>query len=132
MPFVLDASVAASWAFDDEDHPSAALALDRLRNDEAVVPGLWWLEVRNVLIVSERRGRIERVATDRFLRELSRLPIVLDHEPVEAALMDAARTHRLSAYDAAYLELADRLSAPLASLDGKLVLAAQAQGVATI
>jgi hypothetical protein len=54
MPFVLDASIAACWAFDDEDHPVAALALERIRTDEARVPSLWWFEVRNTLILSER------------------------------------------------------------------------------
>ena len=58
MPFVLDASFAACWAFDDEDHPVAALALERVRTDEARVPSLWWFEVRNALMVSERRGRL--------------------------------------------------------------------------
>jgi hypothetical protein len=58
MPFVLDASIAACWAFDDEDHPVAALALERVRTDEARVPSLWWFEVRNTLIVNERRGRL--------------------------------------------------------------------------
>ena len=58
MPFVLDASIAACWAFDDEDHPVPALALERVRTDEARVPSLWWFEVRNTLIVSERRGRL--------------------------------------------------------------------------
>lgn len=126
MPFVLDASVAACWAFDDEDHPLAGRALDRLQWDEAVAPSLWWFELRNVLVVSERRGRIDKAGSRRFLRELSRLPINLDHEPDEAALMDAARAHRLSVYDAAYLELADRLSVPLATLDVSLARAAEA------
>jgi predicted nucleic acid-binding protein len=132
MPFVLDASVAACWAFDDEDHPSARKALDRLQWDEAVVPTLWWLEMRNVLVVSERRGRIDTIKTHGFLRELSRLPITPDHEPAEAVMMDAARTHRLSVYDAAYLELADRLAAPLATLDDRLARAAQAMRVTII
>jgi hypothetical protein len=55
MPFVLDASIAACWAFDDEDHPVAALALERIRTDAARVPSLWWFELRNTLIVNERR-----------------------------------------------------------------------------
>jgi predicted nucleic acid-binding protein len=49
MPFVLDTSVAAYWAFEDENHPAAALALERIRTDEAVVPSIWWFEVRNTL-----------------------------------------------------------------------------------
>jgi predicted nucleic acid-binding protein len=116
----------------DEDHPLASRALDRLQRDEAVAPSLWWFEVRNVLIVSERRGRIDKSESRRFLRELSRLPIKLDHEPDEAALMDAARARRLSVYAAAYLELADRLSAPLATLDGSLARAAEAAQVSSI
>ncbi len=58
MPFVLDASIAACWAFDDEDHPTAVLALERIRGDASRVPSLWWFEVRNTLIVQERRGRL--------------------------------------------------------------------------
>ncbi len=57
MPFVVDASVAACWAFRDEDHPVADAALERLRTDEAAAPALWWFEVRNILVVSERRKR---------------------------------------------------------------------------
>jgi hypothetical protein len=60
MPFVLDASVAACWAFEDEDHPTATLALGPIRSDQARVPSLWWFEVRNTLIINERRGRAGR------------------------------------------------------------------------
>jgi hypothetical protein len=56
MPFVLDASVAVCWAFDDEDLPTAELVPERVRTDEARLPSLWWSEVRNTLIVSERRS----------------------------------------------------------------------------
>ncbi len=70
MPFVLDASVAACWAFDDEDHPLAGRALDRLRDDSALAPTLWWFEVRNILIVNERRGRLKETDTASFLRAL--------------------------------------------------------------
>ena len=94
MPFVLDASIAACWAFEDEDHPRAALALERIRTDEARVPGLWWFEVRNVLLVNERRGRISEVGTAGFLRDLSRLGVTLDRSPDEAALLSLARRYR--------------------------------------
>ena len=66
MPFVLDASIAACWAFADEDHPVAALALERMRMDVALVPSLWWFELRNTLIVSERRGRLTETDTALF------------------------------------------------------------------
>ena len=71
MPFVLDASVSACWAFDDEDHPTAALALERLRTDEAHTPALWWYEMRNIVVVNERRGRLIREDRDIFLSSLA-------------------------------------------------------------
>ena len=81
MPFVLDAPIAACWAFDDEDHPVAASALERIRTDEALVPSLWWFEVRNTLIVSERRGRLTESDTAAFLRGLARLRVTIDQSP---------------------------------------------------
>ena len=132
MPFVLDASIAACWAFDDEDHPVAALALERIRTDEAIAPSLWWFEVRNTLIVNERRGRLNQADTTVFLRALSRFGVTIDREPQEAAILTFARQHRLTIYDASYLELAQREAIPLASLDGDLRKAATALNVALI
>jgi predicted nucleic acid-binding protein len=127
MPFVLDASVAGCWAFDDEDHPVAALALERLRRDEALVPSVWWFEVRNVLIVNERRGRITERDTAAFLRGLSRLGVAVDRSPDEAVVLSLARRHRLSVHDASYLELSLREALPLATLDAELARAARAE-----
>ena len=132
MPFVLDASVAACWAFDDEDHPVAALALERIRNDEARVPCLWWFEVRNMLIVNERRKRISEADVGLFLRKLSLLAAAVDHAPDESEVLSLARRHRLTVYDAAYLELARRESLPLATLDMELGKAARAERVELI
>lgn len=132
MRFVLDASIAASWAFEDEDHPTAALALERLRTDEALVPSLWWFEVRNTLIVSERRGRLAEADTAAFLRGLSRLGVIVDRAPDEAAVLTLARRHRLTVYDASYLELAQRETLPIATLDKDLRAAAQAAGTALL
>lgn len=132
MPFVLDASIAACWVFDDEDHPIAAAALERIRHDEAVAPSLWWFEVRNTLIVGERRGRLTEAATTAFLRELSRFGVLLDHAPEELAILALARQHRLTIYDASYLELAQREGLPLATLDAALRKAAVALGVGLV
>ena len=132
MALVLDASVTACWAFNDEDHPDARLALDRMRAEEAVVPGLWWFEVRNILIVNERRRRITEPDTASFLRNLSLLRIRVDLSPDENAVLHLARAHRLSVYDAAYLELAQRLGLPLATLDAALRLAAAPAGVTLV
>ena len=132
MPFVLDASVAACWAFDDEDHPVAALALERIRADEAIAPSLWWFEVRNTLIVNERRGRLSEADTAVFLRELSRFGVMLARTPQETAILTFARQHRLTVYDAGYIELAQREAIPLATLDNHLRKAAAALGIALI
>ncbi|HWE05929.1 MAG TPA: type II toxin-antitoxin system VapC family toxin [Rhizomicrobium sp.] len=132
MPFVADASVAACWAFDDEAHPTAAFALERIRSDEARVPCLWWFEVRNVLIVNERRRRISAADVSGFLRTLSRLAITVDHAPDETEILALARRRRLSVYDAAYLELAKRESLVLATLDRELARAAGAEGVSLL
>lgn len=128
MPFVLDASIAVCWAFDDEAHPAASLALERLRTDDACVPALWWFELRNSLIVNERRGRITEADTAIFLRGLSRLGIMLDRTPEESAVLALARKYRLTVYDASYLELAQRENLPLATLDRTLRDAARAAG----
>ncbi len=129
MPFVLDASIAGCWAFGDESHAAAELALERIRTEEARVPSLWWFEVRNILIVNERRGRISEADTSLFLRELSRLWITIDGSFAEAPVMALARKHGLSVYDASYLELAQRASFPLASLDKSLIRAAHAENI---
>ena len=132
MAFVLDASVAACWAFDDEDHPVAESALERLRTEPALVPSLWWFELRNVLVVSERRGRLTEPVSAAFLRAVARLDIAIDRTPDSTAVLALARAHRLSVYDAAYLELAQRTAAPLATLDAALARAARDEGVALI
>jgi len=129
MAFVLDASITACWAFQDEDHPDAGLAFHRMRAEEAVVPCLWWFEVRNILVVNERRRRIAESDTAAFLLNLSRLRVRLDRLPESDTVLRLARTHRLSVYDAAYLELARREGLPLATLDADLRRAATGEGV---
>ena len=127
MPFVLDASIAACWAFDDEDHPVAALALERIRTDQALVPTLWWFEVRNTLIVNERRSRLTEADVATFLRGLNRLGVSVDRSPDEGEVLSLARRHRLTVYDVSYLELAHREGIPLATLDADLARAARAE-----
>jgi predicted nucleic acid-binding protein len=129
MPFVLDASVVACWAFVDENHPIADLALERIRTDEAYVPALWWFEVRNILIVNERRKRLKESDTATFLRKLAALRVTTDRSPDEADVLTLARRHRLSVYDASYLELARRDDVSLATLDKELAAAASSAGV---
>jgi len=129
MPFVLDASIAACWALDDEDDRVADLTFERIRTDEARVPALWWFEVRNILVVNERRNRLTETATAAFLRELAQMRVLVDRSPDETDVLTLARRHRLSVYDASYLELARRGDIALATLDKELAAAASSIGV---
>ena len=132
MTFVVDASIATCWLMPDENDPRAAAAYDRISENDAVAPAIWWFEVRNVIAMNERRGRINVEEADDACAFATRLPVLIDREPNEAAMMTLARRHRLTVYDAAYLELALRRSAPLATLDAALTRAANAEGVTLI
>jgi len=128
MPFVIDASVVVAWAL-GEDDDRAREARERLRRDGALVPSLWWFEVRNALVQNERRGRLTEPGTARFLHELSLLAVSPDRAPDEITLLTLTRRHGLTVYDAAYLEVAVRQGLPLATLDAALARAAQAEQV---
>lgn len=128
-PFVLDASITACWAFRDETDVRADVAHGRLYDADALVPAIWWFEVRNTLVMAERKGRIREQESDAFRAELARLPIRIERDSSEGDLIRLARMHRLSVYDAAYLELAVRTGLELATLDKALTRAARACGV---
>jgi predicted nucleic acid-binding protein len=134
MPIVVDASVAVCWLMPDERHAIADAAYQKITRgrDSAVVPSLWWYELRNVMIVNERRGRLDSAKTARALRLLRGLPVAIDTDVEEEALMQLARRHRLTVYDAAYVELALRAGHPLATLDAALSIAARAERVLLI
>jgi predicted nucleic acid-binding protein len=129
MPFVLDASVAGPWILADEPSEAAARIAHRLLSEDALVPALWWYEVRNLLVVCERRGRLERSESDLFLSRLADYPILVDAEVDWDAAMRLARRHQLTVYDASYLELAIRSRVQLATLDVALQRAAGKEGV---
>ena len=127
--FVLDASVAIVWALRDEVHPVADLAFSAIQIGSAIVPVIWWYEMRNVLVQCERRGRIAPEDSDAFLIDLSRLRIEVDALSPSPRIMDLARKHNLSAYDAAYLVLAMRESLGVATLDQNLESACRIEAV---
>jgi len=129
VPLVLDASIVGCWFFRDEQDQRADAAWDRLKEDRGIVPQHWWFEVHNVCMLGERRGRATEAETDEFLRELPKLTIDFDGLPDHQAVVELARRYRLTFYDAAYLELAQREAVPLATLDKELVTAALAEGV---
>jgi predicted nucleic acid-binding protein len=107
----------------------AAQTWERMKDDHALVPTLWRFELRNALVANERRGRITEQQTARFLRNVERLAITIDNAPDENGVLTLARRHRLTVYDAAYLELALRSGLPLATLDAMLATAARSEGV---
>ncbi|RPH62120.1 MAG: PIN domain-containing protein [Chloroflexi bacterium] len=133
--FVLDASLTLAWCFEDEYAQKADEILDLLGQSQAIVPSLWLLEVSNVLLGAERRGRLTVAEGMRFLELLRSLPIEVVDTPLNRAwgeVHNLARDHRLSSYDANYLDLAIRSGAPLATLDDDLRRAALACGVKLI
>ncbi len=130
--FVLDCSVSISWIFSDEHSHYAEAVLRLLEHQQAIVPSIWLLEIANVLLVGERRGRITQAQTSQALLLLESLDIVVDDNTENQALsatLTLGREQRLAAYDAAYLELAIRLQLPLATLDERLATAANRCGV---
>ena len=135
MSFVLDNSVALTWCFEGERTPATTALLERGAEVGALAPGLWPLEALNGLLVAERRGRLDASRRQRLAGFLSALPISLDRETASQAWTTAAglaERFALSAYDAAYLELAQRQRLPLASLEQDLRAAATALGVAVL
>ena len=134
MPgFVPDASATLPWRFEDESTPWSEALLERIQAGEEVrVPAHWPLEVANSLLTARRRGRVTSIQIDEFIEDLGALPIVLEPPSNPAqwpSVITLAERHRLTAYDAAYLELARRTGLPLATLDGDLQRAARAEGV---
>ena len=132
MSLVLDSSATLAWFYTDETTPEIRRVFELLVKSGAWVPSLWRLEVANTLEMGIRRGRHDIAFQQATLADLSFLPISLDPETdsqaCDAALQLAHR-HRLTLYDAAYLELAQRRGLPLATLDGDLRNAANAESV---
>jgi len=130
--FVVDTSVIVSWCLRDEKDDYSNRILDQISASEAVIPSLARFEIANVLLVAERRNRLTEADTNRFIRLLASLPIRVDQEPYDLGLekiLAIGRQHQLSAYDAAYLELAMREGLSLATRDRNLRDAALKCGI---
>jgi predicted nucleic acid-binding protein len=136
VTFVLDNSVAMRWCFESAAHPYADSILQNLATgDDAIVPILWFYEASAVLARAQNRGTLAAPKADAFIAELKSLKISADEESAARALTDVhhlAIAHRLTSYDAAYLELALRRSLPLATLDDDLIRASKAAGIAIV
>ncbi|PZM13907.1 type II toxin-antitoxin system VapC family toxin [Rhizobium tubonense] len=134
MSVVIDASVALAWCFDDEaTEETDEIALEIARAG-AFVPSLFHLEISNVLLQAERRGRIMMGDVTRRLELIGKLPLEVDHQTASRAtteILALARAEKLTVYDAAYLELAARKGCALATKDRQLTAAAKHVGVPT-
>jgi len=134
--FVLDASVVLTWCFHDENSALAEkIALMFEQGNSAIAPPFWPHEVLNALLVGVKRNRISRELVDAFLTDLVALPVVLAHFPAEAVfdrIQSLSREHGLTAYDAAYLDLAHIRGVPLATLDKDLIHACRKTGVGLV
>lgn len=132
---VIDASIALSWCFEDEASEETDAIAARIIDAGAIVPGLFKLEMANILLQAERRGRITPAQVAATIALLDELAIPVDGETADRAWRETlglARAHALTSYDAAYLELALRRGAALATRDRKLAEAARALGVAVL
>ena len=129
---VLDCSVAMAWCFEDECDDYAEAVLGALASTEALVPSIWPFEVANVVLVAERCKRLREAEGARFIELLSALPIIVEEAAPErtfGAVLACGRQFGLSSYDAAYLELAMRAGAELATRDKALRAACRKSGV---
>src|ERR1043165_7595414 len=133
MEWVFDASIVLAWCFDDERTPQSDALFDKLASKvPAVVPQIWPLEISNVLLLASRKRRISETECRQFLGILENAAISVDVLSIADIFSDVihlADKHRLTCYDAAYLELCMRLSLPLATLDTDLRKAAASTGV---
>jgi len=135
MSLVLDSSATLAWVYTDETTESIREVFERVNESGAWVTALWRFEVGNVLEMGIRKGRHDVTFRDSTFADLALLPIHLDPETDRHAWSATARLaerHRLTTYDAAYLELAQRRGLPLASLDRDLQAAAESEGVVVL
>lgn len=132
MAYVLDASVAAAWFLPDEVSEAADRLLGEVLANPPVVPSLFRHELRNLLLLAERRNRVSPFEIDEVLTLLATLPIAERGPGADHDILHLARKHGLTAYDAAYLALALAEGLPLATLDKKLIAAARVENVSLI
>jgi predicted nucleic acid-binding protein len=131
VSLVLDSSATLAWIFGYETTEAIREVFENIADNGAIVPSLWRLEVANSLTMAVRRGRIEAAFRDAALADLTLLDIATDQQTDNQTLA-LADTFRLTLYDAAYLELAQRRNLPLATLDSQLRAAASQAGTRTL
>ncbi len=132
MNVVLDASATIAWLYAEGSAEDLALLYGEVERAGAVVPQIWHIEAANVLLTGLRKGRHDLAVVESHIADLHRLRVYVDMQTRERAwfaILQLAAKHRLTSYDASYLELASRRQLPLATLDQALIRAAQAEAV---
>ena len=135
MSIALDTSATIAWVYEGETSRPVRAVFDQVMESGAWVPGLWRLEIANVLEMGVRRGRHDAAFREVTLADLALLSIQVDphtNDRAWGATIRLAERHRLTVYDAAYLELALGRGLPLATLDRELRVAATAENVALL
>lgn len=135
MSLVIDSSITLAWFFEDERSAGADAVLRQVAESGAVAPALWKLEVANGLQMAVRRKRIDEAFRDASIADLRALGVAIDAQTDQQAwstTLQLADRWRLTLYDAAYLELAQRLGLPLATLDKELRAAGTALGLSVV
>lgn len=131
MSFVVDASIVAAWLLPDESNELAEKARLAMSSENALAPDLLLHEIRNILVMSERRNRVTADGAASLLVRLRRVPLVIVEMKDDLGILQLAREHRLSGYDATYLALAVAHDTALVTLDRKLDAAARVAGLKT-
>ncbi|KQY19306.1 type II toxin-antitoxin system VapC family toxin [Rhizobium sp. Root483D2] len=129
MSFVVDASIVAAWLLPDESNELAERARLAMTSEDALAPDLLLHEIRNILVIAERRNRITADGSVSILVALRKVPLIITSMNEDSGILKLAREHRLSGYDATYLALAIAQNAPLVTLDRKLDAAARVSGL---
>lgn len=127
--FILDCSVAIAWCFEDETTAYTESVLNSLKETTAIVPKLWYIEAANVLLMAQKRGRINDNGIFHFLSLLEKLPIMPNTNDISVVdLIMLSQRYQLTSYDGCYLNLCLQHNLPLATLDKKLITAVQTAG----
>ena len=132
--FVIDASIVVAWCLEDESSEVAEAAVERLMAEGGIAPAHWPIEIASALRSAERRGRLDEASIGRLRPRLRSLPIEILPVAFSTALnvIDTARRHDLSVYDACYLDLADIRGVGLATVDARLAEACRVAGIPLI
>jgi predicted nucleic acid-binding protein len=120
LSIVVDMSVVLAWLFDEQQTPQSLDVLRSVEIEGLLVPPLWWTELENGILSGERRGRVNAEHSAAFVQLVRALPIETDDAPRHRVIdhvLDLGRTHQLTAYDATYIELAQRAHATLCTFD---------------